>query len=182
MDCERCTEDLTAYLDGELTQAKASDVKTHLALCETCREEYRSLEVSARFVEAHCTDIEIRPEAWNVVRARISAMPSASPAPGLYQWLITNPWWGATATALATVALILGFWGYTRHQAEQKDLTQYMAKYIETREAQEKSPRILVRAPGGSAVEAEIHPEYEDNPFVTVSSTADSNPFKPEDQ
>jgi len=183
MDCEKCSEDLTAYIDDELTEAKASDVKAHLALCEACREEYQSLELSARFVDSHLGEIEIRPQAWNSVRARISSMQATSPTPGLYQWLISNPWWGATATALVTLALTLGLWGYVRHQATQRDLMQYMSQYIQAREAQEQAAQVQVDSTGKPASDFEVfHPEYVNNPFVTVESTTDTNPFRSEDQ
>ncbi len=181
MNCESCAEDLTAYIDGELSETKARDVRTHLDRCGACRDEHRSLELSARFVETHARELQMRPESWNLVRARIAALPA--PAPGLFQWLTSNLWWSSAVTALATAALALGFWGYMHHIESQRDLTHYMSEYIQAREEQEQTHRITPLESDSSAADAGVlHPEYVNNPFVTVRSSADMNPFRSEEQ
>ncbi len=181
MDCERCAESLTAYIDGELPDVTTHDVKAHLDKCGSCREEYQSLEMSADFVAANVRELQVRPEIWNGVGARVTVL--GAPAPGLVHWLTSNPWWTAAATAVTTVALVFGFWGYIRHQQDQRALQQYMTQYIQARDEQEQARRVPVLTSNGSSTEIEsYHPEYAGNPFVAVKSTADMNPFRSEDQ
>ncbi len=181
MNCESCSEDLTAYIDGELSETRARDVRAHLDKCGVCRDEHQSLELSARFVETHARELQMRPESWNIVRARISTL--QAPAPGLFHLLMSNLWWSTAATALATTVLALGFWGYMRHVESQRDLTHYMSQYIQAREEQEQIHQITPIESDSSATDAgALHPEYVNNPFVTVKSSADMNPFRSEEQ
>jgi anti-sigma factor RsiW len=183
MDCLTCADDLTAYLDGELSKARTQEVKAHLDLCGACREEFRSLELSARFVETHAGELRVRPELWNSVRARISTLEVPASSQGLFRWLTANPWWSTAAAAMAMAALALGLWGYVSHEKAQKELLQYMTDYVQARDAQEQASRTLVSGPGQSTSQVGVsHSEYFDNPFVTVKANADMNPFRSEDQ
>lgn len=183
MDCERCADDLTAYLDGELPDAKKLEVKSHLQTCQSCREEYRSLELSARFVETHTRELQVSPVVWHRVRARISVMEAPAPSPGLFYWLTANPWRSAAATVVATASLALGLWGYMRYQEAQRDLLQYMTQYIQAREAQEHAHQLPALSAESTSTEVDlVHPEYLDNPFATVQFDPDKNPFRSEDQ
>jgi anti-sigma factor RsiW len=183
MDCERCADDLTAYLDGELSETKTLEVKSHLDLCQSCREEYRSLELSTRFVETHVRELQVQPQIWSQVQARISAMEAPAPSPGLFQLLTLNPWWGAAAAVVGTAVLTVGLWGYIHNQAAKQNLVEYMTQYIQAREVQEQAHRAQILTPENSGTEAGIfHAEYMDNPFVAVDSNPDMNPFRPEDQ
>ena len=44
MDCERCLEQLSARLDGELPAGEAEELEAHLARCPACRALARQLE------------------------------------------------------------------------------------------------------------------------------------------
>jgi anti-sigma factor RsiW len=182
MNCERCNEDLTAYLDGELTDARKRELKSHLESCVPCREEFQSLEESQRFFERQVRELEPASETWNRVRTRIAAMEPPAPAPGLFQLLITHPWWSAAVTAVATAALAIGFWGYVQNQTAKRDLMQYMTQYIQQRDAQEHARR--APAPNSSGTYSNVPASYSDdseNPFVTVNYAPDKNPFRSED-
>jgi anti-sigma factor RsiW len=183
MDCLTCAEELTAYLDGELSKTRTHQVKEHLELCGTCLEEYRSLEQSARFVEIHAAELQIRPEIWNNVRARISTLEAPATSPGVFHWLTVNPWWSAATAVVAMAVLALGLWSYSSHQRAQRELVQYMTQYIQARDAQEQALQASSagRAQPGTEVGV-FHTEYMDNPFVTVEANADRNPFRSEDQ
>jgi anti-sigma factor RsiW len=183
MDCERCANDLTAYLDGELSGTRSLEVKSHLEICQPCREEYRSLELSARFVETHVRELQVQPKIWNHVQAHISVMEAPAPSPGLFQLLTMNPWWSAAGTVVAAAALVLGLWSYLHNQAVKRDLIQYMTQYIQAREVQEQAHQAQAFNLENAGAEADpVHPEYTDNPFVTANSTPDMNPFRSEDQ
>jgi len=183
MDCERCAGELTAYLDGELSDTKTLEVKSHLEICQPCRDEYRSLELSARFVETHVRELQVQLQVWNHVRARISVMETSAPSPGLFQLLTINPWWSAAAVAVASAVLAVGLWGYMHSQAAKRNLVQYMTQYIQAREVQEQAHQTQVLIFENTGAEADlVHPEYLDNPFVAVDSNPYMNPFRSEDQ
>ena len=47
MDCKQHAEDLTAFLDGELSDAESGRMRSHLGTCVSCSEELRSLRETA---------------------------------------------------------------------------------------------------------------------------------------
>lgn len=183
MDCERYTNDLTAYLDGELSRTRSLEVKSHLEICQPCREEYRSLELSARFVETHIRELQVHPRIWNNVQAHISVMEAPAPSPGLFQFLAMNPWWSAAGSAAVAAALLLGLWSYQHNQAVKQELVQYMTQYIQARETQEQAHQTQAFNLENAGADVDLsYSEYPENPFVTANSTPDMNPFRSEDQ
>ena len=181
MDCETCTDNLSAYLDGELSDDKTREMKAHLEICEPCSTEHKSLELSARFFETHCAERQVPSEIWHQVRSRVATMESPAPAPGLFSFLLSRPWWSAAATAVITALLVTGLWGYMQHQQAKRDLMQYMTQYIQIRDAQEEARRTAAAELETSSADS-THSEYMDNPFVTVDFVIDTNPFHSEDQ
>ncbi len=181
MDCERCADNLTAYLDGELSEDKLREVKSHLEVCEPCRAEHKSLELSARFVETHSVERQVPSALWDRVRARVAVMEAPAPSPGMFSFLAANLWWSAAATTVVTALLVAGLWGYMHHQQVQRDLVQYMTQYIQARDAQEGALQATPAEATDSST-ASVHSEYTDNPFVTVNVSTDANPFRSEDQ
>jgi len=183
MDCERFANDLTAYLDGELSATRSLEVKSHLEVCQPCREEYQSLELSARFVETHIRGLQVQPRIWNNVQAHLSVIEAPAPPPGLFQFLAMNPWWSAAGSAVVAAALFLGLWSYLHNQAVKQDLVQYMTQYIQARDTQEKAHQTQAFNLENAGADVNlIHSEYLENPFVTASSIPDMNPFRSEDQ
>ena len=182
VDCERFANDLTAYLDRELSDARMIEVKSHLEICDCCRKEYRSLELSARFIETHAREMQPAPEIWKRVRSKISSMEAPAPAPGLLQFLVASPWWSGAATIAAMAVCAFGIWSYTQNQAAKRDLIQYMTRYVQVREAEEQTHRTEAAVTPGADPDSFIRAKYSDNPFVTMDSTPDKNPFRSEDQ
>ena len=171
MDCERCAEDLTAYLDGELSAAGVQQIESHLGVCKACADELRSLQEAALFVESHIREIEPSSETWNLVRARIS---NQSSSPSLFRFLVPNGWLTAAAALAVIAALALGFWSYMRHEKDQRVLEEYMSQYIHAREEQEQIRRFAV-----TGSESDLHA---DNPFVEIKYTSFDNPFRSENR
>jgi anti-sigma factor RsiW len=183
MDCERCVDDLTAYLDGELSSGKFVEMRDHLAGCRHCTGELQSLNDSADFIESHTREIPLKPEIWNNVRARLSTMDVTTPSTAVslfWQW---QRWW-VTATAFAaTAGLALGFWGYLRYAESQANLRYYMNEYVTSRNVQEQAPKVPVTLISDNPGEAGIiHSEYADNPFAEPPANLNANPFHSEDE
>ncbi|HEV2668585.1 MAG TPA: zf-HC2 domain-containing protein, partial [Blastocatellia bacterium] len=74
MNCERCKNELEDFIYGELGEALAVEVRSHLAHCAACatlrNELERENEIFGRFYEQ--TSIEPAAEMWEAIRARIS--------------------------------------------------------------------------------------------------------------
>jgi predicted anti-sigma-YlaC factor YlaD len=171
MDCRRCTDNLTAFLDGELNPSDSERIRQHVDSCPACAGELRALKEAADFVESHRGDLEPRPESWNLIRARISAEDSRSPAR-----LFAFSRWGIAAAALA-VCVMLGA-GYLRYQQVQKrDLDSYIAQYL-----RERAARSVRAARNARGADTEIAIPYAHNPFTEIKSILTDNPFRSEDR
>jgi predicted anti-sigma-YlaC factor YlaD len=174
MDCKECAEDLTAFLDGELSAEDSARVRAHVGICPSCAEDLRSLKESADFIESHKSEMELRPEVWNLIRSRISPADSFSPL----RLFVPNRWRFAIAAVAIAAALGLGYLQY--QQIQRRDLDQYISQYMQEREALRQTESIFVDTES-TPPRVEILP-YADNPFVEVKATVVNNPFRSEDR
>jgi len=173
MDCTRCAEDLTAYLDGELSDADAGQVRSHLAVCPACAGQLAGLREAAGFVKSHPGELEVRPEMWNLVRARISARPEF---PSLFRFLAPGRWRYAMAAVAVAVVFALGYIHY--QQVQRKSLDQYISRYLQERQTRMPSPPAFAdfRASLGSGDSRAY------NPFADLKDNLTDNPFRSEDR
>lgn len=172
MDCAQCVEELTAFLDGELSPADFERMRSHLDTCASCAQELHSLRGAADFVESHQRELELRPGSWNLVRARISTADSFSP----FRFLAPNRWRIAMASLAIAAALGIGY--ILHHQVQQRSLDQYIAQYIQDRRAQEPSRPIFSDFRAGFKSED----SRALNPFAELKTTLTNNPFRSEDR
>jgi len=188
MECEQCMDELTAYLDGELSEARTGQVKAHMASCPSCAAELQALKEAAEFVESRVHGVELRPELWQGIRGRISGVEAPEPVVGLIGFIEIHRWTAAATALGATFALAIGLWSYVRYEQSQKQLERYMNAYIQQREAQNASitpaPKV---PPEQESAPARFSPivyrgGYEGNPFLQVDSVPESNPFRVEAQ
>jgi|WetSurMetagenome_2_1015567.scaffolds.fasta_scaffold179918_2 hypothetical protein len=172
MDCMRCTENLTAYLDGELSQVDSSLVRSHLEICESCAVELRSFEAASNFVASHASRLELRSQSWDAVCDRISAAGSRPP----FAFLILKRW----SSALATLAVVLAVaFGYLYYQQDQrKSLDEYISQYLKMREA----GRTFGLMTSSSGLPLQSGNPVVNNPFIEVKPAFDANPFRLEDR
>jgi anti-sigma factor RsiW len=173
MDCTRCTENLTAFLDGELSAADSEQASSHLSACASCAEEWRSLREAARFVESHRRELEVRPEVWNLVRARISV---PSEAPSLFDFLAPGRWRFAVATLAIVVVIVLGYVQY--QQLQRRSLDKYISQYMQDRQAHAPSQPVFT----DFAANHQNKQSRADNPFAEFKATLSDNPFRLEDR
>ena len=170
MDCSQCTENLTAYLDGELSPVDSAQVRSHLESCVSCAVELRSLQAASSFVASHASEPELRSQSWDGVYGRISATGSRAPFafPVLKQW----------STGLATLAVVLAVaFGYLWYQQDRrKSLDEYISQYVKMREAGRTSG--LMTSNSGLSFQS----GDPNNPFIEVKPAFDSNPFRLEDR
>ncbi len=172
MDCKQCSEDLTAFLDGELNKADSEQVRLHLGACVSCSEELHSLRETTEFVESHNRKLEPDAASWNLVRARI-ATPDTVPSPGF--WILNR-----RRLALATLAIVAAFAaGYMQYeQAQKKNLDKYISEYVQQRDAQLKAQPVNDWGDINSPTEN----PYADNPFIETKADTADNPFRSEDR
>ena len=129
MDCKRCTENLTAYLDGELSPVDSERARSHLDICASCAAELRSFQAASTFVASHASELELRPQSWDAVYHRISAAGSRSP----FAFLILKRWGSALATLAVAMAVAFGYLWY--QQDQRRSLDEYISHYVKMREA-----------------------------------------------
>jgi hypothetical protein len=166
MNCKQCTENLTAFFDGELSPSNSGQVQSHIDICASCADELRSLKEAADFIDSRRRELEPRPESWNLIRARLSA----GDTPLHSGFFAFNHWRFALATLAVLFTVTIGYVQY--RQIEKKKLDNYISRYIQDRE---------MRRPAQSVQWAEaatsIENPYEGNPFVEFKASPMDNPF-----
>jgi anti-sigma factor RsiW len=104
MNCSKALEELVAYLDGELGERAAAQVKRHLELCPACRLEAEKLGATAGLL-GNIADIEPSAGFTADTIRRALARP-AEPSPSRLR-LVRRL---APVAAAAVVLLVLGLW------------------------------------------------------------------------
>lgn len=169
MDCRECTENLTAYMDDELSPAGSAQMRAHLETCVSCTTELRGFKEAANFVQSHARDREIRPESWNAIYDRIHAKRSVSP----FGFLLPK-WSQLLATAAVVAAFAIGYLWYQHDQ--RRSLDEYISQYIKTREA---GFSLQIREAGFNL---RTMNSFIPNPFAEAKPAPDTNPFRLEDR
>ena len=177
MNCQNNTENLTAYLDGELSPRETDEIESHLESCSRCAQERDSLEEAFLFIDNSLPQpLKPSPQIWGHIRSRISEPAVRSARPGFLQIFQASRWAPAAAAVAAALVIGLGLWGYVYHRETDPDLDQYMAQYIQTRESEEQ-----MHQSDSSPVLYPTHMEFQANPFVGETvNTSFSNPFSGE--
>jgi anti-sigma factor RsiW len=167
MECKQCTENLTAFQDGELRTAEAEEVRRHLHECAFCAEELSDLRKASEFVESRIPDLNPKPETWNLVRARIiDSRRLASP------WRLFSMSWRLATAALAIFIFAgAGYIQYRQHEKQNLDL--FVDKYVRERETWIRIKTDLTKHDAG----IEMENPYADNPFIEIKATPAENPF-----
>lgn len=86
MKCEECQEVIEEYFDGELGERASVDVRAHIMNCEACARSLEALKDEQSTYALYCRDLEVRPELWAGVAARIRQEEPARGAPFLVRW------------------------------------------------------------------------------------------------
>jgi anti-sigma factor RsiW len=170
MNCNECLENLTAFLDGELSAADSEQVRSHLDLCICCADELRSLKGAAEFIKSHRSELTVPAESWSLIRARVAA----SPNPSRF-FALLRPRFALASLALFSLLAI----GYVQYQQiQRKNLNNYISQYIHDREVRRHARAVQWIASSDSSAEI----PYADNPFIEIKASSVDNPFSTEDQ
>jgi hypothetical protein len=131
MKCQEVSPALEEYFDGELDERQTSAIGAHLGACATCAARYAELAREQEFLLRYERDVEVTPQLWHGVAARIAAEnvePQTSHAPlgaRLRTWLaatFTVPRFSPALTAalvLFAIALTVGVMKFTNKGARQ---------------------------------------------------------------
>lgn len=97
MKCEEFTATgaLEEFLDGELGRGRAAEMSAHLASCQTCARALDALLDEQAMYASYERDVEVTPQMWSGIAARIAATPEEKPLGGsnllhkIRAWLAT---------------------------------------------------------------------------------------------
>jgi hypothetical protein len=176
MECLTCRDNLTAYLDEELTPQEQNLVDQHLRQCAICSAEFSSLSRSYRLVNQTLRDIEVRPEMWTAVEAAIR--PRAALTGSWRDSFVSLFQAPSRALAGASVVLILAAGFAVLFQFYQRYSNPGLETYrpqlrtmIEKMDIEERQPHNYLVLP----------PEDESlsNPFAVQHVSFGRNPFRP---
>jgi hypothetical protein len=175
MDCRQCSNNLSAYLDGELLSSFEQEVVSHLQSCAACAQDLREMEAAAEFVDAHADDLELDPKLWNNLRTRVAPMPVPQQT-GLFSRLwARNRWLTATAAVAATAVLAFALFAYVDY-LERQEIEKYMSDYILEREEEQVAERRTDAIRTNEAEETEFIEMA--NPFAAAKPVSFQNPFR----
>ncbi len=163
MECQVCSERLSAFLDDELTRSEFEEIEVHLGSCGRCRGEYESLLHSWELVASQVPPLEVEPPRWAEIESRISG---SSRGFWDFRWLFAPGWAMAVATLLL---LLVSVPMYYAASGEQADLNRMFMAFIAERDRQEMIHEGIF--------EAEPVGWVSYNPFVTRSDSGGRNPF-----
>lgn len=144
MNCSDVQQRLSAYHDGELPPAEATQVASHLAGCASCAEELASFEQLSGLSQ-RLTDPPVPAQLWEQLHSQLDAGEKLTPLP-VRPWLSRIPsTWVAIA---ATVLVLLGmgvFFSSPRNATENRQLTANFAAYLQDfAERPEQAQQVLL--------------------------------------
>lgn len=167
MDCVQCAENLTAYLDAELSTTESEEVRSHLQVCASCTNDLESLRKAAEYIGSQIKELIPKPEAWRLIQTRISTEQATRS-----QFHFFSLRWHLAATMLVVFG-IFGF-GYMQYkQFEKRILESYVTKYTQERDTRIRVKKVLT----GARNDADFENTHGDNPFIEVDYTPADNPF-----
>ena len=136
MDCEGCQENLSLFLDGELGEAQAANIRTHLSLCADCAklcEDFAAILDTCKIEELDEAPAPINANAlWcrisNTIEAEIKPEPAAGQPVqrGFFSrvWNLSLPQAAAGVLAIALISSLLTVVGIRNYfQPSGEDFT-----------------------------------------------------------
>ena len=106
--CKTVRDNISAYIDGELAEGRAAEVRTHLARCSECAEHRDDLMALGGLLDLPATvqaDEAFTADVLSRVRERENATALARLARAVWRPM---PGWAAAAAIALAVALGLG--------------------------------------------------------------------------
>ncbi|HEY3128010.1 MAG TPA: zf-HC2 domain-containing protein [Acidobacteriota bacterium] len=176
MECQAYRDNLTAYLDHELSSGERTLVEQHLSQCAGCASEFDSLSRSYRIVNQALEEIDVRPEMWQTIEAAIR--PQISPEPtaprrGVFAAWLRIPKHALAAGSIALVLLFVSVFVYQSRQRPDSSIEVLRPQFrlmIEKMDAEEQKPHNYLLSPADD--------EAKSNPFALQHVRFERNPFR----
>ena len=168
MECQSCSDALTALIDGELSNDESRQIRDHLAVCLECESEYESLFQSSLMLE-RLPSIQPEDQLWARIDSDIGALPVPRRwvIPFLDQFFVRR--WIPVSALGGVLVVVMTVLLWSPVDPVQDQFTHYM----EEREAIYKQQRELLFSP------EEVYRDREArNPFAKTVSMTESNPFQ----
>ena len=73
MKCDDCLNLLTEYIDGEVVEHEAAQIRAHLIKCVGCASEFETLTAEQEIYARYDRELNISPSMWNSIEARTTA-------------------------------------------------------------------------------------------------------------
>ena len=146
-NCRNIQEELSAYIDRELSTTARAIVEEHLHNCSVCRQHLAELERIAMGTTA-LPSLQPEPGFLAEVRRRIGSETQARP--NVWQNYVFRPWWlkvpleAVAVIAIAVLVMRVGHWSNERSRPEEKQKVAAAAAEAEPRSVQKLAPTRLV--------------------------------------
>jgi len=170
MSCENIREQISEFLDGELSPEQIRTLQSHLDQCDHCRKELRHLKITGKIFGAYLPYLEPPPAIWAGITRAIES-PSPSYLDMMFQW-----WKFAAAAAvfLIIIAFVMtfSFWNGTPAHFSSRALQAEIESYLQQRQH--------FAVADNPFSEKEFFPAEEpgDNPFSRYLLLKSQNPFE----
>ena len=134
MNCIECQENISPYLDGELNETRAADMRTHLSICAECAKICEDFSVILDTCRENVPSEIIPPNSqalWcrinNLIESEIKPEnPPEAPRKGLFSrgWNLTFSQAGAGVLAIALISSLLTVVGIRNYfEPSREDFT-----------------------------------------------------------
>ena len=121
MRCQKVERKLSAFLDGELSEKKASRIAEHLSGCQHCQQEAASLSSAWKRLE-EMGEVDPSPYFWTRLNARIAVVEDRRFSLDKVRGILNRLLVPATAIAALVVGLWIGGAFYDVHWEDKPDL------------------------------------------------------------
>jgi hypothetical protein len=188
MRCDDCQLAIEEYFDGELNEQTALRVRHHLEVCPLCSGLLQNLAAEQAVYVAGRSEIQIRPDLWSGVRARLALAQQAEPSSPLERmqtWLssalVLPRISGLTAAALVILAvgLTMLLMRHLDRSVGNLPLTSVSEPAPKAAPAPQEEQALLERGPTAAGPSSSFEPRQTAGTNGTVESITAGRKSKP---